>query len=351
METKVLGGESHPFFFKGSEVKYDYLSSKYILQRTSEYEIFKKYCTPFEEINRGFCSELRVDKNPDCYIFNNSEGKLLYVDFAKGLRLNCFGYVMYKYGLGYKEALKAIYEGLQLSKVTYREPIEKVTKLKTILNIQTRPYNIKDYEFWGKYGIKLKTLEDYNVFACKSYNYIKGEKNYTFYESYNNPIYAYRFVEDGQYFYKIYRPYADKKFKFMFNGTVNCIEGYDQLPLHGDLLIITKSLKDCMTYREIGYSAISLQGEHNPLQKELLEKLRNRFEKIILNFDSDKAGKEAIEGYFNIKGEWVPGLAEQYNLPYFYIDKAKDLSDFVKEYGLEEGKKLIEWKIKRVMKK
>lgn len=337
MIIKELGESNPPFSFKGSDVKMTYLTSEYILSKTSEYEIFKKYCEPFEEINRGFCSELRVDRNPDCYIFNNNKGKLIYIDFARGLRLNCFSYVMYKYGLSYKDALKAIYEGLEMSKSTYKEPLKPITKLKTILNIIPRSYNIKDYEFWSKYGIKLETLIKHNVFSCKAVHYIKGDKEYMFYEQSNNPIYAYRFIEDGQYYYKIYRPYADKKFKFMFNGTINCIEGYDQLPYFGNLLIITKSLKDCMTLSEMGYNAISLQGEQNPLQKELFEKLTYRFKSIILLYDNDEAGIKAIDN-----------LSGMYGLRYFYVKPEKDISDYVKNRGLEEGKKLIDGKIKSI---
>ena len=55
---------SPSFYFKGSDIKVrKHLTTDDILAKISEYEIFKKYCSNFKEVNRAFCSELRKDRN------------------------------------------------------------------------------------------------------------------------------------------------------------------------------------------------------------------------------------------------------------------------------------------------
>ena len=153
----------------------------------------------------------------------------------------------------------------------------------------------------------------------------------------SNPIYAYKFIKPGgEISYKIYFPLADKKYKWLFSGgSSDDIEGYDQLPWLGDILILTKSLKDCMCYNLIGYPAISLQGEANKLEYEFLNKLYKRFNKIIVNYDNDEQGIKSTNS-----------LVRKYNLDYFYIDDAKDLSDYLVNNSLEDAKIIINNKIK-----
>lgn len=331
-----LGDESPPFYFKGSDVELTYLTADYILSKVSEYEIFKRYCTNFSEINKGFCSELRLDKNPDVFIYNNSKGNLYYKDFAKKLTLNCFQYVMLKYNVTFKEALNIIYKDLKPSFTTYSTPVIKVTKLKTYIKPVIRNFNINDYNFWSKYGINLSTLIKFDVYPAEYIYYLKGDKNRVFMSDKKNPFYAYKFIDNGEIYYKIYRPYSTE-YKFVFNGNINCIEGFDQLPLHGETLIITKSMKDVMVYYEMGYNAISLQGETNPLLPEIYQKLTKRFNNIIINYDYDPTGIKSSEN-----------LTETYNLKCFFIERSKDLSDNVKNYGFQETKSEIDVTIKRI---
>jgi len=158
----------------------------------------------------------------------------------------------------------------------------------------------------------------------------------TFSYNKNSPCFAYRFENNGLYSYKIYWPLSkDKKFKWLFSGgTKNDIEGFSQLPLHGENLVLTKSLKDCICYNLIGIPAISLQGEANNLEQDLVEKLLKRFSNIIVNYDNDLEGVKGSER-----------LNRQYGFKYFLIDEFKDLSDYIKNKSLEEAKTMIDNKI------
>ena len=152
----------------------------------------------------------------------------------------------------------------------------------------------------------------------------------------NNPLYAYEFISDNRTSYKIYKPLEkDKRYKWMFSGGSQAdIEGLDQLNLNGDVLVLTKSLKDCMCFRLLNIDAISLQGETNKLDSELVNKLLKRFKKIIINYDQDEEGiKNTLR------------LNKEYSFEYFYIDKHKDLAEFIKQEGLKEAKIMINKKI------
>ena len=127
----------------------------------------------------------------------------------------------------------------------------------------------------------------------------------------------------------------EQKYKWLFSGgAANDIEGFDQLPLIGDRLILTKSLKDCMCYNVIGYPAISLQGEANKLEQDLVTKLLKRFNEIIINYDNDEAGHKGAKR-----------ISDQYGFKSIFIDGAKDLSDYIKSNNITKAKKMIKLKL------
>lgn len=318
---------------------------KDIFEVCSEYDIFKKYCTNFEEIDKPFLSEFYNDTKADCRIFQTKDNSLLYKDFGEPKHcFNCFTYVMHKYNYTFKEALNVISLdfGIIKSKTSISpnfiiglEKTYKKPKTKPVISIVSRQWNLTDYKYWFKqYGITFEWLESYEVIPCE-YVYLTKDSGTIAYKSINNnPIYAYRFQIDGKYVYKIYRPLAEKKDKWLFNGTADCIEGFDQLPLFDDLLIITKSLKDVICCRLLGYSAISLQGETNKLKQELFNKLIKRFDKIVIFYDNDEVGIKAAEN-----------LCETYNLKSIIIPKkyeAKDISELIKNIGIDESKQILE---------
>lgn len=319
-----------------------------IFSKVSEYELWKYYCSNFQEVDRPFHSELYNDKNPDCRIFYSTNNHLLYKDFGdNGKTYGIIEYIQTKYNCSFKECLNIINGDFKISK--FNKSITKESRLllvndeftikpKTRIDIITQPFNSTDYDYWNQYKIPLTLLEDYNVFACKYVYLIKGNKITTFSYNKNKPIYAYRFVNNGEYSYKIYMPYNEKKYKWLFNGgSAKDIEGYDQLPIHGTDLILTKSLKDCMCYNMIGKPAISLQGETNKLEEEFVNKLLKRFDNIIVNYDNDDEG---------IKGSRK--LEKQYGFKYFFIDNYKDLSDYLKDNTLKQAKTMINNKLKEL---
>ena len=320
-----------------------------IIEKVSEYDIFNNYCENFEEVDKSFCSTLRADDNPGCRIYTNNNGELRYKDWGGEQHFSCWDYVMYKFNCSYHEALNIIAcdFGIINNKKVNVEPkflissnlstvMVKPVREKSFITIVSQPFNIVDYKYWQQFGIDFNTLEEYEVVAAKAvYLYTRNGKRYVLEYSKSNPCYAYKFVKDGVTSYKIYWPLSpDKKRKWLFSGGVaDNIEGFDQLPYHGETLILTKSLKDCMCYNMLGYPAISLQGEANKLEQDLVTKLLKRFDRIIVNYDEDEEG---IRASIRIKN--------QYDLEYLFLDGAKDLSDYIKDFGTTEAKKLIDKK-------
>ncbi len=186
-----------------------------------------------------------------------------------------------------------------------------------------------------QYGISLQTLQFFNVKACSHVYLNKGDKHYVFEYRNSHPLYSYRFYKNNNEYFKIYNPYSDtKEGKWLTNVGSDCLQGYDQLSHTGDILFITKSLKDVMVFYEMQYSAVGLQAETNKLSKKSWDELSNRFKRIILVLDRDDQG-------YTSTGDFLL----EYDVEFFFIDKTKDISDYVKNYGLDKAKKLIKKKL------
>ena len=320
------------------------ITKEEILAYVSIYDIFKKYCHNFEDLDKSFCSNLRRDKNPSCRIFVTRNNELKYKDFATGDCFSWVEYIQHKYACKFYEALNIVANDFNLRRLKTEHPevllgMEPILpklqpKTKTNLIIGSQPWNIVDYEFWSKFNISFEVLNNYDVFSCKRVQMLKGDKRYIFEATKTSPIYAYRFTYDGVYSYKIYRPYEEPRSKWLFNGVKDNIEGFDQLDLHGDLLILTKAMKDVMCYRSLGYNAIAMQGEANIPTQELIDKLSNRFTQILVNLDNDAQGIISTNR-----------IVDLYGLKHFYIDEAKDLSDLIKLNGVEYGRNQITRKV------
>lgn len=324
---------------------YEEITLDDILAKVSEFDIWKYYCRNFEELGKSFLSELYDDTRPSCRIFISPENAILYKDFGTGECYNWLKYVKTKYNCTNTEAINIVANDFNISKRKIKLPpsivlgdnaLNKLKKAnKSSIEIIPQQWTIQDYDYWNQYHIPLNLLDDYNVYSCKFMYLHKGDKTTIFKYSKDNPIYAYRFESFGKYNYKVYFPLnTTKGYRFLYDGSSSNIEGYDNLPLFGEKLILTKSLKDCICYNLLGLPAISLQGEANKLSQDLVDKLLKRFDEIIINYDCDTQGVISTNK-----------LREQYGFNHFYIDDTKDLSDYIKKNGLNKAKIMVHGKI------
>ena len=190
----------------------------------------------------------------------------------------------------------------------------------TDIGIVRQPFTEVDKKYWKQFHISIDTLKRFNVFSIKYFlcnNIVRGV-----YKD-DNPMYAYKVFDK----FKIYRPLANKYTKWRTNLTVRHVQGLEQLqPEGGDLLIITKSLKDVMCLTEMGFHAVASASETTFIPEDILNNLKSKWKNVVILYDSSK----------------------QYGLDAIFVHKkfkAKDVSDAVKANGFVVVK---EWLTKTV---
>lgn len=302
--------------------KEDPITLDYILSRVTEYDIYARYIGQFK-IGYIYNSPFREDKNPSFGIFRSRKtGKLLFKDHGNGLCGDVIRFVQEYTGItNYNELLKQIVKDLNIKNNTVLKSIKAYEKSEeTVIGVVRQEFTNVDKAFWQQFGITLDTLKRYNVSSIKYYlcdGIVKG-----IYKD-ESPMYAYKVYDK----FKIYRPLADKYTKWRNNLTEYDIQGLEQLPEKGELLIITKSLKDVMCLREMGYDAISPSSESTFIPDNILGILKKRFKRILVCFDRDPAGVKNMRKISNKTG--LHGFLTHKKF------KSKDISDAVKNNGFE----------------
>jgi len=312
------------------------ISKEKILELISEKEIFDYYCERDIRLGDTFNSPLRKDENPSFNVFENDEGSLLYKDFGTGEVGDCVTFVMKKCFCTYGEALNIINNdfNLGLSGIPKRgvkrartllgllpgNNIQPKAKKHTVIQVKPQGFKYLDLKFWESFGISIEILTKYKVHSCKEV-YVNGS---IIYYTKKNPIYSYQFGNK----YKIYMPFASKPFKWLNNASWDIIQGFEQLPEFGDILFITKALKDGMCLVALNYSAIAPQSEGTWIDDDVIKNLKERFKRIIILYDDDDAGNIAskkLADYYNLEKVFIP------------IKKGiKDISDYRKINGKEK---------------
>lgn len=311
-----------------------------ILQRVSEEQLMEHYLGI--PVRKGlFVSPLRQDKNPTCAFYRNKNGDLIFKDFSGAFCGNFISVVMEKFQCSFAKALQIIgndfgiihQKNLKVNtpKLAYTGSVLKEHK-SAIIQVEVRDFQDYELAWWKSYGISKETLRRFNVYSCKNI-FLNG--NLFHLESANQHIYGYYGgIKEGIEQWRIYFP-GKKKFKFLSNWSSIKIQGAAQLPKEGGkYLVITKSLKDCMTLYELGITAIAPNSENIFITESQYQKLKTKFENILVVYDNDLAG---IKGLKKIKSTFpdikVAFIPRKFNV--------KDISDFRKKYGKSETEKLI----------
>jgi hypothetical protein len=299
------------------------ITKEYILRHVSQEEIMERFLgTPV--VSHHIRSPLRDDRIATCRFYRNN-GRLYFKDFRGDFHGDCFDVVMHKYNIKFKEAMDMIANEFGLTKSEVKRtprPIVLEEREYSKIEITSQPWTNIDKRYWLSYGINGSILQQYEVKSCQ-HLFLNDRVIYSY--SDRDPAYAYKFF-DG---YKIYFP---KRKETRFISNTHRIQGYKQLDKEGDLVIITKSLKDVMALRVLGHNAIAPQSESSKLEQKLVDHLRERFEHLFLLYDNDAPGELNAEK-----------TSKEHNIPMRFLpkDKAKDVSDCIKKYGIEYTKTLI----------
>ena len=295
-----------------------------ILSKVTEYDIYARYIGQFR-IGFIYNSPFRKDKNPSFGIFQSKKtGRLLFKDHGNGECGDVIKFVSLYTGLtNYNDILQRIISDMNITNKTKLKATKVNKPHETVIGVVRQDFTEVDKQYWSQFGITLETLDKFNVNSIKYYlcdGVVKGIYKDT------NPMYSYKVYDR----FKIYRPLGDKYTKWRNNLTEIDIQGYEQLPENGNLLIITKSMKDVMCLYEMGYTAISPSSESTFIPDKVLKQLKRRFKRILVCFDRD------VPGVRNMRK-----IHKQTGLNGFLVHKkyhSKDISDAVKNNGFENIK-------------
>ena len=313
------------------------ISIEAILSRISEYDIFRYYMPNHDwKINRVTYSPFRPENNPS-FMIGNKLGYLMFIDYADtSLRGDCFNFVQKLHNLpSVSDTLKMIDRDFGLGFSTgimtgeykkiiseYKQP--EIEKRYSLIQVKVRKFTKSELDYWAEYHQDLQDLRDNNVYSIKELYLNKqrfplGEDELRF-----------GYLYEGQY-WKIYRPYADKKHKWMPNNVpITAMDGKENIK-DCSVAFINKSKKDFMVMKKIFPCSCAVQNEGlGCFSHENVEYLKANSDKQILSFDADDVGvqnSKQITEMFDF---------EYTNVPRQYLAEGiKDWADLAQVHGLK----------------
>lgn len=313
------------------------LSTKSVLNKISEYDIFRYYMPDKTwKVNEVTLSPFRNERNPS-FIIGNKKGTLSFIDFGDTSKKgDCFTFVKMLYNLpAIADALRMIDKdfGLGLSNGTstgaykeivkeYKQP-EDLGKRYSLIQAITRKFTSEELAYWNQYHQSLDDLRAENVYSIK-----KLYLNKQLFPLKDTEL-RFGYLYDGHW--KIYRPFADKKSKWVPNNVpITTMDGLQNI-VDCDVAFINKSKKDYMVMKKVFPCSCAVQNEGlGCFSDGNVEYLKANSNRQILSFDSDEIGvqnSQQITQLFDF---------EYANVPRKYLSEGiKDWADLAKEHGLE----------------
>lgn len=311
------------------------LTTESVLQRVTEYDIFRYYMPDKWEINKVTYSPFRNEKNPS-FIVGNKRGRLSFIDFGDTSKKgDCFEFVKLLYSLpSINDVLKLIDRDFGLGiygeatdeykriKAEYKQP-EDLGKRYSMIQLVTRPFTKEELDYWNSYHQDIQDLKDNNVYSIKKLYF-----NKQLFPLKDTEL-RFGYFYDGHW--KIYRPFADKKSKWIPNNVpITAMDGKDDIK-NCKIAIINKSKKDYMVMKKVFPCSCAVQNEGmGCFSEENVEFLKANSDRQILSFDSDVTGvknSQQITKLFDF---------DYLNVPKKYLNEGiKDWADWSKNYGLK----------------
>lgn len=315
------------------------ITKKFLLEQHSQ-ETYLEYYLGIPVKKGLFCSPLRKDNSPTCSFYKNKAGDIIFKDFSGHFYGNFINVVMFQYDCSYYKALQIIANDFGLiNRPKLPKKAQPVQESNTVfkdsgpaqIRVEVQDFTDEELHWWDKYGITKEILKKFRVYSCKTV-FLDG--SYFTSSTKNQRIFGYYRGKDvnGIELWRIYFP-GRTSFKFLSNWKASMIQGAKQLQKTGDILVVTKSMKDVMCLYSLGIPAVAPNSETLFLSEAQLEKLKTRFKHIVVFYDNDLAGlsnMKKIRKKFNVLCFWIP---RKYG--------AKDISDFYVKYGRETTLQLI----------
>jgi DNA primase len=312
------------------------ISIEAILSRISEYDIFRYYMPHKDwKINRVTYSPFRHENNPS-FMIGNKLGYLMFIDYSDtSKRGDCFNFVQMLHNVSISDTLKMIDKdfglGFSTGVVTgeykkiiseYKQP--EIEKRNSLIQVKVRKFTQDELDYWAQYHQDIQDLRDNNIYSIKELYLNKqrfplGENELRF-----------GYLYEGQY-WKIYRPFADKKKKWMPNNVpITAMDGKENIK-NCEVAFINKSKKDYMVMKKLFPCSCAVQNEGlGCFSHENVEYLKANSDRQILSFDADDVGvqnSKQITEMFDF---------DYTNVPRQYLTEGiKDWADLSRKYGLK----------------
>jgi len=313
-----------------------------ILDKISEYDIYKFYM-PHQnwKINVVTYSPFRNEKNPS-FIIGYRGGALRYVDFGDSSKKGgCFNFVMMLFNVNLNDALLMIDRDFDLGIISgsstkqyeriisdYAQPTA-TSKREYFIQVKTRKFTHEELAYWNAYYQDIDDLRANNVYSIDTV-YLNKQKF-----PIKDSELRFGYLYEGHW--KIYRPFADKKNKWMPNNVpITMMDGLQDIK-DCDVAFINKSKKDYMVMKKIYPCCCAVQNEGmGCFSEENVEYIKENSDRQILSFDSDETGvknSQMITDKFGF---------EYCNVPRIYLDEGiKDWADLARIHGLKTIEKYL----------
>ena len=313
------------------------LTPQAILQKISEYDVFRFYMPDKSwKINQATLSPFRQESNPS-FVIGNKRGFLSFIDFGDtSKRGDCFTFVKMlfnlstiddvlrmidkDFGLGFLPGTSTDrYKAIQKE---YKQP-EDLGKRYSLIQVVTRRFTQEELEYWNQYYQSIDNLRANNVYSIK-----KLYLNRKLFPLKETDL-RFGYLYDGHW--KIYRPFGDKKSKWVPNNVpITAMDGRDDIT-NCSVAFINKSKKDYMVMKKVFPCCCAVQNEGVACFSDgNVEYLKANSDRQILSFDADEVGvknSQMITKLFDF---------EYANVPRKYLSEGiKDWADLAKEHGIQ----------------
>jgi len=312
------------------------LTPEAVLSKISEYDIFRFYMPAKDwKLNQVTYSPFRNENNPS-FLIGTRKGYISFIDFADtNKRGDCFTFVKMLFNLSSMDAVLRMIDrdfglgflpGTSTEKYKeiqkeYKQP-EDLGKRYSLIQVITRKFTNEELAYWNQYYQSLDDLRANNVYSIKQL--FLNRKKFPLKETELRFGYFY----DGHW--KIYRPFGDKKSKWVPNNVpITTMDGKEDI-VNCSVAFINKSKKDYMVMKKVFPCCCAVQNEGVAcFSDENVEYLKANSDRQILSFDADDVGvknSQMITKLFDF---------EYTNVPRKYLTEGiKDWADLAKEHGL-----------------
>jgi hypothetical protein len=305
-----------------------------LLQRVSEYDIYRYYLGYDFNLGKAMLSPFRKERNPSFVINITRSGNLHHTDYGDSSnRGGCIDFVMQILCMNLPSALRRIEEDMNLGwqeetpKREYSNPVAGMTKRERIFQVIERPFTRSELEYWNMFHIDKRELRDNEVYSIRRL-IIDGRMHSL---PNDEPVFAYRFDER----WKIYRPLAKEKVsKWMGNVKGDTMSGLHRIVNGTKKAVVTKSKKDEILLAKFLPAVCSVQSENtSAINSTNIALLKGNCEETYLNFDSDEIGVQACRYYNQFGFGWI-NCPRRYVKPDGHV--IKDFSDLARYYGMQD---------------